>query len=297
MWNKLEFNSKSIINEYTKNRFSICDYSFANLYLWSFGEDTKYKIEDEILFLKSIYDNKEYYYMPIPRRETEESLEVLRSKIEELLKKQKRIFYASEYWKNKFNKYFCFEENRDYADYIYSFERLAYLKGRKYSKKRNRIKNFLKKYENYTYEKISDKNIEEVIKFQKKWDLIKNLENKEILKNESEGILAILKDYSNLDLLGGILKFEGSIIAYTIGEILNEETVVIHIEKALANYIGSYQFINMKFLQEQAFKKVKFVNREDDFGVEGLRRAKMSYHPLYLEKKYNIVSIRESMED
>ncbi len=288
MWNKLELDSKNIIDEFTKNRFNICDFTFTNLYLWSLGEDTKYKIEDDILLIKSIYKNREYYYMPLLKEETKKSLEIMKEKIKKIISQKKSIFYFTEYWYEKFKNEFIFHEIRDAADYIYNIEDLAYLKGRKYSKKKNRINNFLKNYNNYSYEKISKENIQEVIKFQKNWYLNNNLKNEEILKNEMKGILAVLENYFSLDLKGGILRVDDKIVAYTIGEALNNENVVIHIEKALVDYVGSYQFINMKFLQEE-FLNYKYVNREDDFGIEGLRKAKLSYHPLNLFKKFSII--------
>lgn len=286
MWNKLELNSKKIIDDFTKNKFSISDFNFTNLYLWSFGEDTKYKIEDDILLIKSIYNNKKYYYMPIPREENQKTLSLIKEKIKKIIAKKIPIFYFSEYWKKKLENDFEFIESRASFDYIYSIQDLVCLKGRKYSKKKNRINKFLKNY-SYTYEKISKNNIQEIIDFQKEWNLNNNANNEEILRNENEGILSILENYFFLDLKGGLLKVENKVVAYTIGGVLDEKSVVIYIEKALIDYVGAYQFINMKFLQEE-FLTYEFVNREDDFGIEGLREAKLSYHPLTLLKKFNI---------
>jgi len=101
----------------------------------------------------------------------------------------------------------------------------------------------------------------------------------------------ILHNFDKLDLIGAMIKIDGKVIAYSLGEVLNDEYAVIHIEKGLNNYIGSYQMINYLFAQNE-FSKCKYINREDDFGDEGLREAKESYHPAFLLKKYEIVGIK-----
>ena len=99
--------------------------------------------------------------------------------------------------------------------------------------------------------------------------------------------MQLLKNYDSLGIKGGFLKVNNQIIAYSLGEALNDKIVLVHTEKALIDYIGSYQAINMIYLQEE-WQGYELVNREDDFGDEGLREAKMSYKPLYLLKKYSI---------
>ena len=144
---------------------------------------------------------------------------------------------------------------------------------------------------NYTYEKITSENINEVLEFQGDWCHDKSCEIIPVLRNEDIGIHNILNHFDRLGVKGGMLKVDGKIIAYSLGEALDDEYVVIHIEKGLNEYIGSYQMINMMFLQNE-FKDYKFVNREDDFGDLGLREAKESYHPLELLKKYEIVGVK-----
>jgi len=236
MWRKLTIESKSSIEEYTENRFEICDLSFSNLLLWSIGENTEYEIENDVLTMRSVYMGEVYYYMPIPKNDTHESLSTL--------------------------------------------------KGRHYAKKKNRVANFRKSYE-FSYESINKDNINEVIDFQKKWYDLHSESGGDILKNENEGILNLLKNYEKLDLKGGFLKVNNHVIAYSLGEALTDKMVLVHTEKALIDYIGSYQAINMIYLQEE-WQGYELVNREDDFGDEGLREAKMSYKPLYLQKKYSI---------
>lgn len=289
MWKRITLESKSIIDEYTKGRFEISDNTFTNLFLWSFGEDTEYRIENEILIIKSIYEGKPYYHMPIPKCENydkPETLENMKKIINELRKEGAAILYFTEYWQEKLKDFFDIKEARYTHDYIYLVEKLANLSGRNLAKKKNRVANFKKNYE-YTYEKITQENINEVIEFQKLWAKLNIDKDQEVLISETMGIIEILKNYDKLDVIGGFLRVDGKIVAYSIGEQLTEKMFVVHIEKALIDYIGSYQAMNMIFLQEEALK-YEFVNREDDFGDEGLREAKMSYRPIELLKKFSI---------
>jgi hypothetical protein len=227
-----------------------------------------------------------YYYMPIPKNDTPENIAAMKEKIKKIIEENVPIHYFTEYWYEKLKDDFNLQEKRDYEDYIYSYESLSTLKGRHYAKKKNRVANFRKNYE-YTYESISKDNIGEVIAFQEKWYKLHSEFGGEILKNENEGIMQLLKNYDSLDIKGGFLKVNNQIIAYSLGEALNDKMVLVHTEKALIDYIGSYQAINMIYLQEE-WQGYELVNREDDFGDEGLREAKMSYKPLYLLKKYSI---------
>ena len=287
MQSKLTIESKDSIEEYTKNRYEICDLSFTNLFLWSFGENTEYEIENNVLTIRSFYKGKEYYFMPLPKEETTENIEEMKRKINKLIDKKVPIHYFNEYWYEKLKDDFpCLKEKRDYEDYIYSFESLSTLKGRHYSKKKNRVANFKRNYD-FVYESITKENIHEVIKFQKKWFDLYSDSNEEILRNENTGILEILNNWDKLNIKGGLLKVNNEVIAYTLGEKITQNTVLIHIEKALIDYVGSYQAINMFYLEKE-WENIELINREDDFGDEGLREAKMSYKPLYLLKKYSI---------
>lgn len=289
-WKNLEIQDKKIIDEYTKKRFNTCDYNFTNQILWSIGEKTQYKIKDGVLIIKGIYENEEYYYMPIPKDESSINLSEWKMVIKKIIESGKKIILVPEYWKNLLEKEFILEERRESFDYIYNSQDLRTLKGRKYSKKKNRINNFNKLY-NYVYERIGKNNIAEVIEFQENWCQTRGCYSTPILNNENLGIMNILHNYDNLDLIGAFIRVDGNIIAYTIGEKLDDEYAVIHIEKGLSNYVGSYQAINYLFVQME-FSNCKYINREDDFGDEGLREAKESYHPAFLLKKYEIVGVR-----
>lgn len=282
-WKNIEISDKNIIDLYTKEKFEICDYSFSNLFLWSLGDKLQFKIEDEILFIKGDYLNEETYFMPVS---LSENVEKVREAIDTIVLLGKEIQLIPEEWKVKLEPYYELIERRDNFDYIYSKEDLETLKGRKYTKKRNKVNQF---YKNYLpqYREITLENIEKVISFQEKWYQNKNAEENCDLFKEGLGLKQFFEHYKELELLGGYIEVNGEIIGYSIGEKLNRDILMIHIEKADENYSGSYQVINQLFLQNQRLE-YKLINREDDSGIPGIRQAKESYFPERMFKKYTI---------
>lgn len=289
-WKEYDIQDKRIIEEYLKGKFNISDYNFTNQYLWSIGEESKYRIKNNVLIVKGVFAEEEYYYMPVPKDKTDENLKALFEIIRDIIQNGNRIILVPEEWKKIFEGDFILEERRESFDYIYNSKDLGMLKGRRYSKKKNKINNFTKTY-NYTYERITEDNIDEVIEFQKNWCLKRECDTIPILKNENLGIMNLLNHYKEMDYIGAMIKIENKVIAYSLGEILNDDYGVIHIEKGLNEYIGSYQLINHLFARNE-FSNCKYINREDDFGDEGLREAKESYHPALLLKKYEIVGVK-----
>lgn len=172
------------------------------------------------------------------------------------------------------------KEVRDDFDYLYDFEALKALKGNKYHKKKNHINKFKSLY-SWTYEKLDHSTIPQVRDFCQTW-----FEGKDQgLQDEYKAILRVLDHYDDLDCSGGLLKVEGQVIAFTIGEIIHD-TLLIHFEKANTNYQGAYTMIMQQYLEDH--QGLKLINREQDLGIEGLRKSKMSYHPLDFVKKYNV---------
>lgn len=106
-----------------------------------------------------------------------------------------------------------------------------------------------------------------------------------------------LRLFEELGLTGGVLRVDGEIVAFTIGEAVNDDTFVVHIEKAYAEVEGSYTMINQQFVEHELLGKYRYVNREDDVGLEGLRKAKLSYKPVFLvEKGYVTLANEQNTE-
>ncbi|ACS80389.1 DUF2156 domain-containing protein [Maridesulfovibrio salexigens] len=180
-------------------------------------------------------------------------------------------------------------ENRDHFDYIYSVQELIELRGNRFHKKKNLYRQFMKKYD-YEYREITPDCVEEVLEMQLEWYRWQEEKNfSPALVAENEAIAKVLKEMDTIkNLTGGTLRIDNRIIAYTIAEPLGEDTIVIHFEKGNTYFKGVYQAINQMFLENNASDK-KFVNREQDLGEPGLRKAKESYNPVHFMKKYELV--------
>ncbi len=180
---------------------------------------------------------------------------------------------------------FIFKSTRDTADYIYESSDLINLKGKKYHKKRNHISKFNTTYK-FEYSDINKENIDDCRIILKQWYNESDYKNNESLLNEKAALELALDNFKELEFLGGIIKVEGLPVALTMGEKINDEVFVIHFEKALKDYRSVYAIINNEFAKYN-LSDYKYINREEDLGLEGLRKAKMSYYPQIILEKYN----------
>lgn len=179
-----------------------------------------------------------------------------------------------------------FDEHRDYFDYIYLSKDLADLSGSAYAKIRNRLNKF-KKNNQYYIEKITEENIEEVKEFLKRWCLWKDCESDPILENERKAIIYSSDNFFKLGLSGILIRINDAIESISVFEGMNKDTALVHYEKGSPDYDGIYKAINQetaKILQND----YKFINRESDMGIPGLRKAKLSYRPHHMIKLYHV---------
>ena len=179
------------------------------------------------------------------------------------------------------------EHDRCEDDYIYSIQELIELKGRKFEAKRHHIRTFLKNVQDFSYEKMNRANALECLPVARRW-LERQQSDDAILQAEMFAEEQALTQLDELQLSGGIIRIAGKIKAFTVGEALSEDTVVIHIEKADPEVVGLYQMINREYLS-QSWSHMTFVNREEDMGIPGLRAAKLSYRPIRMVEKYRAV--------
>lgn len=192
-------------------------------------------------------------------------------------------------WKRVFGDRMVSSEDRNMWDYIYDARELKDLKGNRFHKKKNLVNQF-KKNNAYTYVEIDNDVADHAMALQDDWCTWRVCESSEQLAAENQAIMNTLINWENLDgVFGGVIFVDDLIVAYTIGEMLAPDTLAIHFEKGCPDYKGSYQAINQLFLQHQSqVQAVKWVNREPDIGDDGLRKAKLSYHPVSFLKKYRI---------
>ena len=175
---------------------------------------------------------------------------------------------------------FEIEEMRDSFDYIYNTQDLINLSGKKYHGKRNHIAYF-KKNNSWTYEPITRENIPQCIAMNEVWEKLNREKDPEGIDDELVAINKSFENYEKLNFKGGVLKVDGQIVAFTFGEEMNEDIFCTHVEKAFSDIRGAYPMINREFA-ERELSQYKYINREDDTGLEGLRRAKLSYYPAIL---------------
>ncbi|UCD13303.1 MAG: DUF2156 domain-containing protein [Thermoplasmatales archaeon] len=179
-----------------------------------------------------------------------------------------------------------FISNRDYFDYVYLTSDLAELPGTAYGKIRNRLNKFMRNFA-YTIEKISKENMDDIRKFLKRWCLWKDCESDPLLESERKAILYSMANFFELELSGLAIRIDGNIEAISVFERMSPNTAVVHYEKGSPDYDGIYKAINAeaaKLLQ----KDFKFINREPDMGLPGLRKAKMSYCPHHMIEVFHV---------
>jgi hypothetical protein len=178
------------------------------------------------------------------------------------------------------------EPQREHFDYVYATGDLVQLAGRKYHGKKNHINKFRSAY-GFAYEPLTAGHIEACLRLQAAWCGTNRCSEDMNLMGEWDAIRELLDCCDHLGVQGGIIIINGAVEAFTLGELLNKDTAVVHIEKANSQIPGLYAVMNQQFC-EHAWSGVPFINREQDLGDEGLRQAKLSYHPVRLVEKFMI---------
>ena len=184
---------------------------------------------------------------------------------------------------------FLARPDRDQFDYVYPAKSLAGLSGRKLHKKKNHLNSFLKNVD-HKYLPLEKSLVEAVLDMQEDWCRMRECSLHPELLDEDHAVFEALQQFGRLDYIGGVILVEGKVEAFSLGEMLNPGTAVIHIEKANPGIPGLYAAINQMFAQN-AWGKAEYINREQDLGVEGLRKAKLSYQPHHLVEKYTLTPL------
>lgn len=290
----IELGDREQIEKYLKkSKFNTYEYSFSTLYLWRKYCDIEYAIiNDALIIKKNTERNGEYFMQPLGC--SDEGLKDIIKILQQCKEKGK----ANNYLFGDIEKCFAEElqrslkgdckviEDEDNFDYIYNADELIQLPGKKFHDKKNLYNQFVKKYD-YSIAEISDeKTIADAIQFAKSW-YDSSKQKSEELEYELEAIIDVLNNFKYLNLFGIIVYVEGAPAAISIGERTDNDMGIIHVEKADSQYKGIYAFTNKTFA-EKFLKDVTYINREEDLGVEGLRKAKLSYNPVKTELKYLI---------
>lgn len=259
------------------------DFSFANVYGWADHYGLEWAFHKGMCFIRQTRP-EQVYWAPLGQWEDYDWAEC------KAMREGGRFIRVPEaltrMWSIAYGNNMLIEETRDHWDYIYAVEELIALKGKKFHKKKNLLNQFKKNYQ-YQYEPMSPECVEEVLVMQDEWYKWYEENNpSEALKAENHAITRVLLNCDQIHgLMGATLRVDGKVIAYTVAEPLCEDSLVIHFEKGDIRYKGVYQAINQMFLENEAAEFTN-VNREQDLGDAGLRKAKLSYNPMFFLKKF-----------
>ncbi|HAT4199085.1 TPA: DUF2156 domain-containing protein [Clostridium perfringens] len=295
MFKKITLKDKSIYYKYIdKNKFLSCEYSFTTLFMWKDFNNIEYDIVNNIFIIRK-YDkiNGKIFMQPLGDIDDDSLINII-DYLEFIRKKENNKWLFGDVSINFLNRLkdiykenLIFDEEKLNFDYLYDFDDLKNLSGRKFRNKRNKYNQFIK---NYNYKTsflkcfLNNKEKEECLEFLNKW----YLENKEIDEEflaEINGTRNLINYLDQLDLDLIKLYVDNQLIGISIGERFNDITYIVHVEKCLKEFKGSYAFINNELLKN-SFLDLKYVNREEDLGILGLKKSKMSYNPKFFERKY-----------
>ena len=278
---------KALVTGYIKQKKTrSCEDTFGNLLLWARFYNIRIA-EVEGMLVSAIMGETLSFHYPYGVGDAKKCIESLMEYSEEQGQEFRMHCVTPEEFEeleSLFPGEFEIEYDRDIADYVYEAEKLRNLSGKKYHGKKNHVTKFKKTYENWEYISMTGEHAEEAFQLLLKWkELNACMENHE--KNAESCVASnYLRLFDELDVCGGILRVNGQAAAFSIGEQVCDDTMVVHIEKALTEYEGAYTMINQQFVEHEC-QHVTYVNREEDTGDEGLRKAKLSYRPVFMVEK------------
>jgi len=181
---------------------------------------------------------------------------------------------------------FAIEPDRDNWDYVYRVADLIDLPEARYPDKVRHVKNFTRKFKP-EYRRITPDLVPACKELQDLWCDEKHCDLHSSLRAEARAVNEVLEHLTELQVIGGAIVVRDRVQAFALGEPLNEGVVVVHIEKASPDLHGAFQVINQAFLANE-WADFEWVNREQDVGEPGLRKAKESYHPAQMVEKYTV---------
>jgi len=282
----INLEDKRTLSEYLKaSQPQISEYTFTNLYVWRKSDATVLSKQDNVLLVKALKypDSREVLLPPLGSNDIAQTFAELVRDMEG--DKLPPLYGISKDQAEALAKIgFSLKFDRDNSDYVYLVKDLRDLPGTKYHSERQAIRRCLAEHK-CEYVPITPDIAELCLQLQEEWCNLMDCSESEGLKQEDQAIKETFLHYERLDIFGGAISVDGRLQAFTIGEKLNNDTAVIHFEKANPKIRGLYQLVNNWFCKN-ALAEYTYVNREQDLGEAGLRRAKEGYHPHHMVEKY-----------
>lgn len=287
----IEIGDKSWVDPITMSENSkSADFSFTNMFIWDRSYMQQIARVENRLIVMPMYDESPFFAYPVGSGDIRPAIGLMR----QYAKEHGFVFTIRGATKehipileSAFPGRFQFEESRYSFDYVYYSEKLASLAGKKLSAKRNHINRFLEQ-RHWSYEPLTTDLIPQCLEMLDLWQRINCTEQPGSIDDEHDAILRAFEYYDSLCLEGGLLRVDGKVAAFSLGSLLAKDTFNVSFEKAFSEIQGAYPMVNREFVRQvlSKYPAVEYINREDDMGLENLRRSKLSYHPALMVEKY-----------
>jgi hypothetical protein len=276
----LGLEDRAVFDDYLeRDPWPVCELLFANIFIWRDSEHPRWTVlHGSLCVLVEPESEPPYVLPPVGGERRPETLVTC-------LRHAPRLSRVPEEYVRRFGAGLRAEEDPDNSDYLYRVEDLAELKGKRYDGKRNRIRKFESTF-SHEYHALTEAEVPGCLRLLDDW--FEGKRNGDAgATSDKRAIIQALNTFDRLGLRGGVVKVGGRVEAFTLGGRLTADTVVIPIEIANPGLAGLAQWINREFVRRE-WREYRLVNREQDMGLDGLRRAKLSYQPVGLVKKYNL---------
>ena len=315
-WKKITLEDRTRIEQYYEREQSMsCEFSFANNLLWAPYYHIRYAVLHDCLVFchagmspgseelsaeilrKSLRDDDSFWRnvdsfsvsYPLGRGDVKGAMEELFAYFAERNRPFRMHLVTPQQYAHLMELYpmrFQIAYDRDAADYVYEAEKLKTLAGKKLHGKRNHIHKFQQEHPDWSFERIDGHNVDECVEMAREWGRQNIIDGDWEKSAEFDVTLRALRQREQLKLDGGLIRADGRVVAFSLGEPCNRETYVVHIEKAFADVQGAYPIMNQQFVEQIAVAGgYRYINREEDTGAEGLRKAKLSYYPDFMVEK------------
>ena len=290
----LKCTDKPIFDKFfAANYYENAEYTFTNLFMWREMMNFRWSVDENVLYMFSTDEKTFSAWQPIGAEGNfQDSItKILRFADENRGERQFKFVVVEKIFADELKNYphanFSVIAERENFDYVYLAQDLINLAGRKFHGKKNHLNSFRNEYPNARYLPITEEIIPKCREELNVWASKHKRDNPNdpFIGYEQAAIHEIFDHFDRFRLKGGAILLDGKVIAFTFGEKLNSDTAVIHVEKADSNFRGIYAAINQNFVENE-WSDMIYINREEDMGIDGLRKAKESYRPVKMVEKF-----------
>jgi hypothetical protein len=287
---QIELTDKKVFDDFlAEDPPRTSELTFTNLFMWRYRYQPVWSARDDcLLIILRPVDQAPFGLPPVGLGNKKDALLRLSQKLQEVSPEPKISRVGKDFVEHYVDadRYETIYD-RDNSDYVYLAENLIELSGNKFHRKKNHVNKF-KKNHDYEYQSLDDDLARSFLELQETWCELRDCDENPALMHEDYAIYEALCRYRELGFKGGAISIDSKVEAFALGELLNPDTAVIHIEKANPDIPGLYAAINQLFCEKE-WSEVKYINREQDLGLENLRKAKESYYPDHMVEKYTLI--------